>query len=231
MTRLYRLMLAAALSAGCFVVASFLPVHAVPVPLDLTVGAGNKLDLGFFAAGTTINLSFTGNGDLVDSRYQTRADGSLFVPTSGGYVFANPGESYPALFGGDGINHYVGGGAAYDFTGSGFGFAGTTSTDTTDPTTIRLGAIVATFVGAPVRTDWLFVGTGATLTVPDGGANLYLAVQDTNNSDNHGTYTGNVTTGVVAVPETGTGSLLSAGLSVLAMGGLLVRRCRVYKNA
>ncbi len=220
MTRLpFSVFAAATLAVGSLLLPTT-ATYAAPVSLDLTTGASNKRDLGFFAAGTTITLSFAGNGDLVDARYQTRADGSLFAPATGGYEFANAGASYPALFGGDGVNHYVGGGAAYDFTGSGFGFAGTASTNTTDPTTIRNGAIVATFVGAPGRADWLFVGNSATLTAPTGGANLYLAVQDTVNSDNHGTYTGTITSVPVVVPEANTFALALPAVCCFAIARL-----------
>src|SRR5215469_12308146 len=35
--------------------------------LPLTVGAANKIDEGFFAAGTIVQITASGHGDLVDS--------------------------------------------------------------------------------------------------------------------------------------------------------------------
>ncbi len=161
-----------------------------PVSLPLTTAADNKLDLGAFLPGATLTATFTGNGDLVDSRYQTKPDGSLFALATGGYEFANAGAAYPTQDGGDGVNHFAGGGANYDATGSGYGFATKLTTDTTDPAAIRNGAVVGTFSTSPARTDWFLIGNGATLTVPAGGAHLYVAVNDTFFSDNHGAYTG-----------------------------------------
>lgn len=165
-------------------------VPAASVNLPLTTAPDNKLDLGAFLAGATLTATFTGNGDLVDSRYQTKPDGSLYAPATGGYDFANAGAAYPTQDGGDGVNHFAGGGANYDATGSGYGFATKLTTDTADPAAIRLGAVVGTFSDSPARADWFLIGNGATLTVPAGGAHLYVAVNDTFSGDNHGAYTG-----------------------------------------
>jgi hypothetical protein len=161
------------------------------VVLNLSTGDSNKLDLGFLQPGV-YTFAVTGNGDLVDSTFQTNADGSLFAQAAGAYSFANPGAPYPALFGGDGINHFVGGGANYDFAASGlsaFAFAGPMTTDTTNPNDIRFGAVVGTFSSSPSREDWFPIGTGRRVTVSGVGAHLYLAVNDTYSANNHGAYT------------------------------------------
>lgn len=163
--------------------------------LPLTRGASNKLDLGAFAGNTTVTLTFTGSGDLIGSNWRVKPDGSLASVAGAPYDFANPGAAYSTQNGGDGINHFTGGGANFDSTGSGYGFAGKQTTDTTDPNAIRLGAIVGTFSSNPGREDWFYIGSGTTVQTPPAGAHLYVAVNDTNQSDNHGAYSGTLTTG------------------------------------
>ena len=113
--------------------------------VTLTTDAGRKISLGAFPAGS-LQITVTGTGDLVSSDYQTKPDGSLAAVAMGNYTYANPGPGYPAN---DGINHFPGGGATWDFSASGYGFAGPQTTDTTDPTAIRFGAVVGTFSGLP----------------------------------------------------------------------------------
>src|SRR5262249_17642927 len=122
--------------------------------------------------------------------------------------YANTGATnYPTAFGGDGINHFPGGGANYDALGgaSAFAFAGKLTTDTTDPDAIRFGTVVGTFADNPAREDWFSVGSGTTQQVPDGGRHLYLAVLDTFAGNNFGSYAGEIT----AVSDV---ALLSASL-------------------
>ncbi len=168
------------------------PPSQADVQLPLIDGSASKIDLGTFAGGQVLSISATGQGDLVDSRWQVLPDGSLAAPAQGVYAFANAGTAYATAFGGDGTNQFPGGGANYDSTGSGFGFAGKQTTDTTDPGAIRLGAIVGTFAANPTRSDWFLIGVGTTVIIPLGGAHLYVAVNDSASSDNHGAYTVNV---------------------------------------
>jgi hypothetical protein len=156
--------------------------------LPLSVGGSNKTDEGLFAGGTLLQISASGHGDLVDSRYQVKPDGTLFTAATGAYAFANKGAVYTKVAGGDGINHFVGGGANYDVSGSGFPFAGKLTTDTTDPADVRVGALVGTFSANPSRANWFVIGTSGKVTVPAAGAHLYLAVNDTVSTDNHGAY-------------------------------------------
>ena len=162
--------------------------------LPLSVGGTNKADEGSFAGGTLLQITASGHGDLVDSRYQVKPDGTMYAPGTGAYAFANKGAVYTKVAGGDGINHFVGGGANYDVSGSGFPFAGKLTTDTTDPADIRVGAIVGTFSANPTRANWFVIGTSGKITVPSGGAHLYLAGNDTFSGDNHGTFSVTIST-------------------------------------
>jgi YD repeat-containing protein len=205
---------------------SFGLVPQTTIALPLTTGAANKLDLGLFAGGTSITLSATGNGDLSSSSLQINADGSLHAPVPvGSYSYANPGASgYPTVNGGDGTNHFPGGGLNYDVPGNtGYGFAGKQTTDTTDPGVIRDGAIVGTFVTAPARTDWFYIGPNKTILIPAGGAHLYLAVNDSFNPDDHGQYdvtmassspSGPITVSANGQNVPGVGALSSNGLNI-----------------
>ena len=189
--------------------------------LPLTTGSGSKLNIGTFGAGQTFSITVTGFGDLVDSRFQVNPDGTLHAPTTGDFSFANFGAAYSTTYGGDGINHFIGGGANFDAAGTGFGFAGPLTTDTTNPADIRLGTVVGTFSAAPTRSDWFVVGSGGTFKATTAG-NLYLAVLDTYSPNDHGTYNGTLTT-PAAVPEAST--TVSLGLLlVLGMGGAVVAR-------
>ncbi|MEP6809491.1 MAG: LamG-like jellyroll fold domain-containing protein [Chthoniobacterales bacterium] len=173
---------------------------AAPLTLPLTTGAGNKLDLGAFAGGDGLALTFSGSGDLIDNRLTAKPDGSLAIPASGPYSFANQAAPYSNLSGGDGINHFAGGGQNFDTTGAGYGFAGKLTTNTTDPAAIRSGAVVGTFSSTPARADWFLIGNGKTVQVPAGGAHLYVAVNDSFSGDNHGAYVGTVTAGATIPP-------------------------------
>ena len=213
----------AALAAASFTAT---PARAQDIDflLPLAADSGSKMDMGLLSGGTTLHLTFTGHGDLVDSRYQTLPDGSMFAPAQGAYTFANPGQPYPSTYngvnyGGDGTNHFPGGGANVDFTGSGFGFASKLSLDTTDASSARHGAVVGTFAVSPQRSDWFLIGTDAAFVVPAQGAHLYLAVNDSVNGDNHGTYAGHLAKSAAPAP---------ASLPLFALGmacvGLRLRR-------
>lgn len=184
-----------------------------------TTGPG-KIDLGFFSGGTVLSVTASGQISLITG-WDTFADGSLVNPINpvgdlANYGYVNASASgYPTSFGGDGINHYAGGGANYDVNAGAFGLTGASSTDTTNPNTIRFGAVVGTFNASPSSTDWFYIGTGTTVVVPVGGANLYIAINDTTYENNTGDYIANVN----IVPEPATASFL-----LIAAGGMLFRR-------
>jgi hypothetical protein len=191
------------------------------ISLPLSTSASGKIDLGPFAGGTMLQISVTGSGDLANSNYQTNPDGSLAAVAGSPWTYANPGAAIGTIGGqGDGTNHFVGGGGNYDFGGgSGYGFAGLETTDTTNPQTIRAGAVVGTFASSPSRADWFILGYGGTFTVPGGGADFFVAVNDSFSSDNHGNYSLTFT----AVPEPATAALW---IAMIGGGFVIARRCR-----
>lgn len=199
---------------------SSLSAFALGFSLPATTTGPGKINLGAFSGGTVLSVTASGQISLITG-WDTFADGSLVHPINAvgplaSYNHANVGASgYPTTFGGDGINHYAGGGANFDINSGTFPLAGAHSTDTTNPNTIRLGAVVGTFSASPAFTDWFYIGTGATFVVPGGGANLYVAVNDTTYENNSGSYACNIN----VVPEPSTASLL-----LMASSGLLLRR-------
>ena len=175
---------------------------AASFTLDAKTSNINKLDLGIFASGTTLDVKLFGRISLGESSifYQ---DGSLVAPFSGGsYPYATAGTSgYSTQFGGDGINHFPGGGLNYDaqYIINPFGIAGKETTDTKDADAIRFGSVIGTFSKNPSRNDWFFIGLGRILTVPEGGSNLYVAINDTYYPNNMGAYSGTVD--IISAPE------------------------------
>ena len=204
------------------------PSEAGGVVLPLTVGPGPvggaaAYDLGFFAGGTSITLTVGGHGALCNCGFPVNPDGSLNGTPASQYAYAVQGASgYPVVNGGDGINHFPGGGENYDPSNKSYGFAGKQTTDTTDPAAIRFGALVGTFKSQPTNLDWFVIGYSKTLTVPAGGADLYLAVNDSYNPDNIGSYAVDVSTASSPVPAItlSTGGKTVAGAASLSTDGL-----------
>ena len=189
-------------------------------------GTRSKLDVGVFDGGSVFNIRASGIISLGGGA-QFYADGSLssLYPSGSFYAYANPGATnYPTLFGGDGINHFAGGGANYDLTGAGFGDAGKMTTDTTDPSAIRHGALIGTFADTPSRGDWFLIGLARTIVIPGTSSHLYLAVSDTDSSTNSGSYTVSLEPSS-AVPEPG--GLILCGIGAMA----LALRARMAKQA
>jgi hypothetical protein len=170
------------------------PATAASFTLDAKTSDINKLDLGIFASGTSLDVKLFGTISLGASS-SLYPDGSLAVPFSEGiYPYAIAGTSgYPIQFGGDGLNHFAGGGLNYDVLNiNAFGIAGKETTDTKDADAIRFGSVIGTFSQNPSRNDWFFIGLGRILTVPEGGSNLYVAVNDSYHPNNTGAYSGTV---------------------------------------
>lgn len=188
---------------------------------------------GFYAGGTVLNITASGIQDSnTSNHFFTDANGALTSPTNL-FPYANVGATnYPIVNGqGDGINHYAGGGTNYNTGAKLFAYAGIASTDTTDPSTIRFGALVGTFSATPVNNvDWFFIGTQNSILVPQDGATLYLADNDdpAKNGNNGGGF--NVNVAPAAVPESS--SVVSFGLLMaFGLGGLVVAARRKKARA
>ena len=207
------------------------PTEAGGVVLPLTVGPGPRSgsaadDVGFFPGGSSISITAgrQGNAALCNCSWQVNPDGTIPTGVTVGspWTYANAGATnYPTTAGGDGTNHFTGGGGNIDETGV-IGFAGAQTTDTTNPAAIRLGTLVGTFKSQPGNLDWFVIGYGTTLTVPAGGADLYLAVNDTYNSDNPGSYSVQISTPSSPVPAItlSTGAKTVAGAASLSTDGM-----------
>ena len=106
------------------------------VVLPLTVGPGPVSgtaadDFGFFPGGTSITITAGGNGGLCNCGYPVNPDGSLHGTPASQYAYAVQGATgYPIVNGGDGTNHFPGGGENYDPASKVYGFAGKQTTDT-----------------------------------------------------------------------------------------------------
>ena len=204
------------------------PTEAGGVVLPLTVGPGPAGgtaadDLGFFPGGAAITITVGGHGGLCNCGFPVNPDGSLNGTPASQYAYAVQGATgYPTVNGGDGTNHFPGGGENYDPSNQKYGFAGKQTTDTTDPAAIRFGALVGTFKSQPTNLDWFVIGYGKTLTVPAGGADLYVAVNDSYNPDNIGSYSVDVATASAPVPAItlSQGSTPVAGAASLSADGL-----------
>lgn len=181
--------------AGALLLLTLAASQGQPVHVDAQTSGGCKIDLGCFKGSSVIAIDLSGQVSL-GNQWSTRADGTLACPvTDGDYAYANPGSCcYPKSSGGDGINHFDGGGANFDAMSCSYGLAGAQTTDTTCPEAIRFGAVVGTFCATPQRSDWFYVGSSNVLTIPTNGAHLYLAVNDAWYANNTGGYTGMVKT-------------------------------------
>jgi hypothetical protein len=151
----------------------------------------NKIDLGFLKGGTIFSVEMSGQISL-GNEWNTWANGALVAAVGDtNYSYANVGcPSYPKAGGGDGTNHFAGGGANFDIESWSYGMAGAKTTDTSDPGAIRFGAAVGSFCASPQRSDWFYVGTSNVFTAPPGGAHFFLAVNDSYHQNNCGSYAG-----------------------------------------
>lgn len=163
---------------------------AQTVSVNATASIVAKQYVGWFAPTSQLQIAASGVVDLyAPNLLLTNPDGSLAAVYNGPVItWANAGAAYPTFAGGDGINHYPGGGT--NWQGTVWSSLGTQSTDTTNPATIRFGTLVGTFKDAPAAADWFVVGLGTTVTTPVSGGRLYLAIVDCPNcqADNTGTY-------------------------------------------
>ena len=169
-----------------------LPVNAQTFSVPATTTLAGKIDLGLLAPNAQVRVSATGSIELYSpNQYLTFADGSLAAPlVSGAITWTAENGPYPTVAGGDGINHYPGGGT--NWTGTQWTELGAQSTDTLNPGTIRFGTLVGTFSPTPSAADWFVIGRDRIVTAPSTGAHLYAAVLDCAagcHTDNFGRYT------------------------------------------
>lgn len=205
-----------------------LPLGAgVMFTMDPTVAT--PTNAGTFAGNVTLFISATGTVNLNGPAGQiiTNPDGSMFMTPpesctpcwSPGYQFFLPGaNSYPTAFGGDGTNHFTGGGGNFDpYPGdhSVWATEGKQTTDTMDPGALRFGALAYTFTPDPTATDWFLLGYGGTFVTPEGGGTLLVVVVDTFYSNNTGGYT--VTIDQQSVPEPAAAWLAFSGFALLGL--------------
>jgi hypothetical protein len=198
----------------------------------------NGITAGTYNAGQTLIISVTGTVNLNAPNGQiiTNPDGSLAPPVADagcnpcwapGYQFFLEGSNtYPTIAGGDGINHFPGGGGNYDLfpdIHSAWAPQGVQTTDTTNPGALRFGSLAYTFADNPTATDWKLLGVGQgsgggagtgpygipNLLVGTGGT-LKLVVVDTFYSNNSGGFA--VTIDVA--PEPSVIWLLGSGLAL-----------------
>jgi len=203
-----------------------------------TVNPANPVPIsaGIYAAGQTLTVAVSGSTNLnyPASQIVVNPDGSLVAPIASaectacwqpGYQIFIPGAQYPMVAGGDGINHFAGGGSNYDLLSddrSPWAGQGKQTTDTTDLAAIRFGTLAYTFADNPAPLDWHTLGFGGTVQTGSGG-NLQLVIVDTYYPNNSGGYT--VDINVAEVPEPGTLSLLCAGLCLMTIN---FRRVATY---
>src|SRR6201999_3303991 len=94
---------------------SVLPLSQGPGPQ----GGPGALDLGFFPAGTSITIKAGGHGHVANNHFHTNPDGPLFAAAGSPWPYANANATnYPTKDGGDGVNHFAGGGANIDQNGN-----------------------------------------------------------------------------------------------------------------
>jgi hypothetical protein len=205
------------------------PLEAgVVFTMDPTVATATSA--GAYAGGTILTIGVTGSVNLNGpaSLIITNPDGSMVaVPLASctscwapGYQFFIPGSSlYPTFAGGDGMNHFVGGGGNFDLfpgTHSAWAPQGKQTTDTADPLALRFGTLAGTFETNPTATDWFSIGYGGQLVVPQGGATLLMVVVDTFYPNNTGGYTVTIDTpSAPAVPEPSAMWLAFSGFAAL----------------
>lgn len=168
--------------------------HAIADTIRVPAADSVKTDLGFFSGGAALSISASGTA-IIARNLLTRADGSLASPIPSRDKYFGDAESlaasYPTTYGGNGINHFIGGGLNYSTAGGvalSWPVAGKMTTDTTDQGVIRFGALIGTFKENPKRGDWFLIGRGTTKTVPAGGCHLYVLVNDSYWADNSGGY-------------------------------------------
>jgi hypothetical protein len=175
---------------------------AVPMTTAIAgLHSGETLDIQYLSGSVNLNQS------VWPLDFFFNPDGSLVYPNSTTdwstpsyqYNYMKPGYAYPTAAGGDGINHFSGGGANYDAyystpdTPWGFYFSNTFAhtTDTTRADAVRFGSLIGTLDWGA---SWFYIGYGRTIgagtdiPIVD-GATLNLAAYDADyGAQNSGVY-------------------------------------------
>lgn len=214
------------------VLGAILPLEAAVVyTIDPTIST--PINGGAYAGSLTLHITTTGKINLngPTGLIETNPDGSMAssplascaVCWSPGYQYFISGSStYPTFAGGDGINHFAGGGGNYDLfpaDHSAWAAIGKQTTNTNDPGALRFGALAYTFNVNPTATDWSLLGYGGTFVTPAGGGTLLMQVADTFYPNNTGSYTVTIDTqlGPQEIPEPAAIWLAFSGFAVLGV--------------
>lgn len=245
------------MNRGILVVAAAIATAALPLHAGMVISStvSTPTVVGTFTGGTTIYVSVTGTVTLnagAGGCITTNPDGSLAssvvgISSSdpcwsgyGGFIKENS-TGYPTAAGGDGINHFAGGGFNYDVnfnsasvSGGPFPLEGKPTTDTTDPGAIRLGALAGTFAASPTATDWFVIGAplgggnfGGTFVVPGSGLQtLQVVLVDTNYATAGGANTGSYDITAAEVPEPSATWLVLSGAGLLGLPQIRRRLAR-----
>lgn len=189
---------------------------------------------GTYVAGATLLITVTGTvnlnapGGLIitnpDGSLSTAPSASCLACWSPGYQYFLPTNVYPTSAGGDGLNHFSGGGGNFDMfpaSHSAWAAQGKQTTDTTDPGALRFGALAYTFTPNPSATDWNLLGFGGVFSTGSGGT-LQLILVDTYYPNNTGGFTVNIE--AIESPEPSTVLLGFSGVGLLGFARIIRRR-------
>jgi hypothetical protein len=236
-----------AMNFGTQIAALFLIALPLSAGTLFTVSGSQiaPMSAGTFGPNQSLTITATGTVDLLgrDGSYPVNPDGSLVAPLSASCMgcftamyqsYVNPGSAYPTVAGGDGTNHFAGGGANFDLFPGGHSVwapEGKQTTDTTDPLAIRLGALAYTFVSSPQQNDWKVLAPsqgggmfGNTINSGPSGGTLLLVVVDTAYWNNTGSFSVNVTPNDQATPEPSAAWLAFSGVILFGLPRIVRRR-------
>lgn len=193
--------------------------------IDVFASNPNPVSVGVFGVGDALSINVQGFALLAPfppylKDVLTNPDGSL-IPTfcpgcSNSYSYFEQGQAYPTVAGGDGINHFVGGGGNYDlYMPQHWASEGAQTTDTTDPGVIRFGSLAFQWNSG----EWATLGFGGTLVSPGGSLNVVVVDEVGSYGNNSGAYLMNWESvpGGGNVPEPATLGMIGIGLMGLGI--------------
>lgn len=209
----HRLLIAASLF-------SLLPLRAGMIPLQ--GNAFTPTDYGTYQGGTVLYITVTGT--VAVGAFSTNPDGSPATAPPNGYEYFSPSGSpldispptwSPATLAMDPCPGTWAGG----YADSGTNLGGVAANFSATPFSWTGNCGTSHWVAAVSYSNGSYVGQ---LTVPTGGADLYLLVADTYYPNNEGAF--NVT--VTPLPEPSAGWLVAAGM--IALAGYSAWKRRMY---